>query len=66
MKQLKISFTIYNQENIAIKSSVFTTTFFEEFPEKILTSALNLIKYESQHRDGYYMITDICVSEDTI
>lgn len=57
MKQLKILYTIYNQQGNPLHSATFETTYYDELPASILKSALSLISHASGN--GWYAITDI-------
>lgn len=48
---------VYDQQGNLRFASTFETTYYEELPENILRSSLNLLKHGAGN--GWYAITDI-------
>lgn len=59
MKQLRIDYRLYDQQDNIFAERCFTTTYYEELPPGILKSALNLINGDASKNLGYYTITNI-------
>lgn len=59
MKQLKISYAIYNKRDELLRQATYLTTCDDQMNPRILKTAMALLTVSSKVKGGYFVILDI-------